>query len=93
MPENYSLPLRAWPTQKSEWGDLPVLVARINAQKGSFRNFTEQTLRKEIAGLEAGGTEIGNAQLTLGDETIDPKTRKEELLAARNDVLTYVMYN
>ena len=92
MAEDYTLSLRAWPYQKPEWEDLPVLVARINAQKGSFRNFTERTLREEIAKLEAGETEISNGESTLGDETIDPKIRKGELLTARNDILTYVMY-
>ena len=92
MAESLSLPLRAWPSQNSEWEDLPFLVAQINAQKGSFRKFSEQTLQEELERREAGAEESNNNESILKDAAVDAKTRKEELLTARNDILTYVVY-
>lgn len=92
MAESLSLSLRAWPTKDSNSESLPYLIPRINEQRGAFRNVTEHGLEEEIRALEAGegeAAEDGDAELT-GDAAEDSKTKREEILAAREDVLKQV---
>ncbi|EED14315.1 RNA polymerase II mediator complex component SRB4, putative [Talaromyces stipitatus ATCC 10500] len=42
------LPLRPQTTKTSKKDNLPIRIAQINAQRGSFRNITEQSLQDEI---------------------------------------------
>ena len=63
------LPLRPQKAKGSKKDNLPIRIAQINAQRGSFRNITEQSLQEEI-----------NAQKEKskrGDEDEDEKFNEE----------------
>ncbi|MCJ1243313.1 RNA polymerase II mediator complex subunit [Trapelia coarctata] len=88
-----SVPLRAWPTSKPGQDSLPFLIAHINEQKRSFRNVSEQSLEEEVQALEAGESQADNDEpllKRLKEEPTDSKTRKEEMLAARLEILQQV---
>jgi mediator of RNA polymerase II transcription subunit 17, fungi type len=42
------LPLRPQQSKGSKKDTLPIRIAQINAQRGSFRNITEESLQEEI---------------------------------------------
>jgi hypothetical protein len=90
-PSELSVPIRAWPTSQPGQGNLQYLIARINDQKKSFRNVTEVELRQEID--TRGTTELpdGNEE-GLSEEEAEPKSRKEVLFEARNQVIQAVAY-
>jgi mediator of RNA polymerase II transcription subunit 17 len=59
-----TLPLRPQVNKNAKKDSLPIRIAQINAQRGSFRNITEQSLQNEIdvlkekrKGAEAAGGE------------------------------------
>ena len=90
-----SVPLRAWPASKPRHDSLPFLIARINEQKRSFRNVSEQSLEEEIQALEAGESQKENSEplpKRAKAETTDSKTRKEEMLTARLEILQQASY-
>lgn len=90
-----SVPLRAWPTSKPGQDSLPFLIGRINEQKRSFRNVSEQSLEEEVQALEGGESQADKGEPLLKrvkEEPADSKTRKEEMLTARLEVLQQVSY-
>ncbi|KAL8928990.1 MAG: hypothetical protein Q9208_001433 [Pyrenodesmia sp. 3 TL-2023] len=86
MADPLSLSLRAWPSSDKRIESLPHLIARINEQKGSFRNVTEASLEEEIRAAEAG-----EAQATDdAEEGQNPKAKEDELLRAREQIIQEV---
>lgn len=83
-----TLPLRPQVDKGTKKDSLPIRIAQINAQRGSFRNITEQSLQDEIEalkekrkGAEAGGEEEegdGEDKVTELDDT-----ERHELLYKR----------
>lgn len=90
-PLSLSLSLRPWPTKDPSLDTLPNLIARINEQRGAFRNVTEEGLEQEIRALEAGEvpTEASENATTVG-AVQDAKAKREELLATREKILKQV---
>lgn len=88
MSEGLSLSLRSWPTEDPSSQSLPSKIARINVQKGSFRNITEESLQEEIRALEAGETGIEDGE--DNDAARDAKGRREEIVAAREEIIKQV---
>ena len=90
MAEDFLLSLKSWPSSDTQ-DSLPFLIARINEQRGSFRDVTEESLAEEIRAVEAGNdiTEQSNATEIL-DAGQDPKSQREDLTAARQEVLKQV---
>ncbi|KZF22695.1 hypothetical protein L228DRAFT_247063 [Xylona heveae TC161] len=89
--DGLSLPLRPSPVQDSRSDSLPSLIARINDQRGHFRSVTEDGLRTEIDTGEGRGErpydeENGSAE----DDPIDAKGRREDVLAAREEMVKYI---
>lgn len=92
MPDQLSISLQAFPTVDKDKESLKYLIARINQQKGSFRNVTEQSLEEEIQAEEAGKAETDDDQDVLDtvEEVEDVKTRQEEVTKAREDIIKQI---
>ena len=92
MAEDLLLSLRSWPSSDTK-DSLPFLIARINEQRGSFRDVTEENLTEEIQALEAGNgiVEESNTAEIL-DASQDLKSQTEDLTAARLEILKQVAY-
>ena len=91
MAEPLSLSLRAWPTKDPGLDTLPHLIARINEQRGAFRNVTEEGLEQEIRALDAGEVpaEAHQDEAAVG-AVQDVKAKREEILATREEILKQV---
>ena len=81
------LSLRALPKVDPNKDSLPFLISCINNQRGSFRNFTEESLEEEIRLQENGQESEDDAP---AEDTQDNKSRQEELAEARQEMLTQV---
>lgn len=91
MPNQLSISLQAFPTVDKEKESIKYLIARINQQKGSFRNVTEQSLEEEIQAEEAGKTETKDQDvLETVEEVEDVKTKQEEVTKAREDIIKQI---
>jgi len=87
MAETLSLSLHAFPPADKDKESLQYLIQRVNEQRGSFRNITEQSLEEEIRELEAGGADC--TQETVVETTAvgeDAQTKKDEIIKAREDI-------
>ena len=84
--------LRAWPAKDVEQQSLPFLISRINQQRGSFRNITEQSLEEEIQAVKAGKvqSEVEDVVDSSSDEATDIKSRTEDVRTARGEILQLV---
>lgn len=91
MADPLSISLRAWPGQDASKETLPSLIARINEQKGSFRHISESKLEEEAQAVDTGETSLENqTNVVSGVDPQDVKTRKEEVSAAREEILKLV---
>ena len=83
--------LRAWPAKDVEQHSLPFLISRINQQRGSFRNITEQSLEEEIQAAKAGEGQSGPEDVdSSDDEASDIRSRTEDVRTARSEILQLV---
>ena len=89
MAHTIPLSLRALPKIDPNKESLPFLISRINNQRGSFRNFTEESLEEEIRSQENGELEVLEEEAPAED-TQDVKSRQEELAEARQEMLIQV---
>ena len=72
---------------------LSYLIARINEQKGSFRNVTEESLQVEVEqGPEDEAIEIDDddEEEVEVEEVEDEKSKRERLAKARAEMLKHV---
>lgn len=91
MPNQLSLCLQAFPTVDKDKESLKYLISRINQQKGSFRNVTEQSLEEEIQAQEAGNLDTDDQQVVeTVEEVEDVRTKQEELTKAREDMIKQI---
>ena len=90
MPEQLSLSLQAFPTVDKEKESLKYLISRINQQKGSFRNVSEQSLEEEIQAQENGKTNPDSQDAEIVEEVEDIKTKQEEVAKAREDMIKQI---
>ena len=91
MAERQLFSLQAWPTVNKEKESLKYLISRINDQKGSFRNVTEESLEQELREASGGITTL-QADKDGADpmEDEDPKARREEVYKVREEILKQV---
>ena len=77
--------LRSWSSGQDGSGVLSTLIARIHAERGSFRNLSEEGLKESIAEAEAEG-DIAGEQVTQDDNvqkeesSENPRRPKKPLL-------------
>lgn len=91
MPDQLLLSLQAFPTVDKEKESLKYLISRINQQKGSFRNVTEQSLEEEIRAQEAGKSDTDNQDvIETVEEVEDVKTTREKVSKAREDIIKQI---
>ena len=90
MPDQLSLCLQAFPTVDKEKESLKYLISRINQQKGSFRNVSEQSLEEEIQAQEAGQINEDDQAIEPVQEVEDVKTKQEEVTKAREDMIKQI---
>jgi mediator of RNA polymerase II transcription subunit 17 len=88
MESSFGLPLRPVIEKGAKEDQLPIRIAQINEQRGSFRNITEQSLQAEINAAK----EKGDGEATDEDEDNKPHeldaTEHLELLYKRRAEIT-----
>ena len=92
MAESLSLSLQALPTVNKGKKSLEYLIERINEQKGSFRNVTEEGLKEEIQILHNGEAETSEDEVFETVEDVeDLKSKREAITTAREEILKQVL--
>lgn len=91
MTDSFSLPLRPVTNNDSTKNSLPVRIAQINSQRGSFRNVTEQSLLEEIEAAKAQGTVEEDEEIN-GTDDEDAPDRQEQLMKSRTEMLEFAAY-
>lgn len=87
--ESFTLPLRPLVEKGGKKDTLPVRIAQINAQRGSFRDITEQSLQAEIDARKERGAEVeGEEEEEKEKEAVEAK-RPPELDATERHELLY----
>jgi len=84
IPNGFPISLQSWPsTEEDPNSALPVLIQRINFERGGFRELTEEGLRQEIAEAEAENAEDDSSE----DEEEEKPDRMKELMTTREEML------
>lgn len=90
LPDQFPLSLRAWPTNTNGSSALRSQIERIHAQRGNFRNISEELLEKEIAAAETEDTTKDEAASSEEEEEDEKPDPVKELNAAREKVFIQV---
>lgn len=90
MGDELAISLRAWPSNDKTTESLPYLIARINDQRGSFRNITEASLEEEIRLAERGEETDLSADEDAVPDSQDNDAKGEKLAIAREDMIKRV---
>ncbi|KAF2167724.1 hypothetical protein M409DRAFT_53698 [Zasmidium cellare ATCC 36951] len=91
-----SLTFKPWATGNGEESGIGATLARINAERGHFRNITEASLQEEIAAegaLELSSSDDEDDEDDEGDSTVtkrQPAKDREALYAAKHEMRVYV---
>ncbi|KAJ5691787.1 Mediator complex subunit Med17 [Penicillium macrosclerotiorum] len=91
MANSFTLPLRPPPEQQQRADSLPIDIAQINSQWGSFRNVNEELLRAKIAEEEEND---GSSHLNEQDHEsadVDRIERLEELYKQRAEITQFAV--
>lgn len=91
MAESFTLPLRPISEQRDRPDTLPVEIAQINNQWGSFREVNEEVLRKKIAEQadKDGAGEEDESDQDASD--LDSTERLEQLYKRRAEITQFAM--
>jgi mediator of RNA polymerase II transcription subunit 17 len=89
MSDRFTLPLRPLTEKRDRPDPLPVEIAQINAQWGSFRDVNEETLRAKIEEEES-------KEYTIEDEgeagaELDTTERLDQLYKRRAEITQFAM--
>ncbi|KAL8679419.1 MAG: hypothetical protein Q9186_004296 [Xanthomendoza sp. 1 TL-2023] len=91
MADPTSISLRAWPSEDKVTQSLPYLIARINEQRGSFRNVTEASLQEEIRAIEAGDqSDLTDKDDDITEDEQNAQADGERLFKARQEIIKQV---
>ena len=83
--------LKAWPSTETPHLSLPSLISRINEQRGSFRNVSENALEEEIRMAQAWeGTSEDLIKATEIHGTEEVKSRRDVVVETREEILKQV---
>lgn len=89
MSKSFTLPLRP-PVEKGPREDkLPIRIAQINAQRGSFRNVTEEDLKAEIEAQKKGEEHKDDEGKESTD--VDTTERLDLLYKRRADITQFAL--
>ncbi|KAK4964313.1 RNA polymerase II mediator complex subunit, partial [Elasticomyces elasticus] len=89
-----ALSLRPQPVEDPEKESIKYMLQRINEERGGFRHITEEGLKEEIRAREAGEVSSGEEDVDDGEAATkekEPKSRREELYAARGEMLQHIL--
>lgn len=91
MADSLTLPLRPIPEKRDRPDTLPVEIAQINNQWGSFREVNEEVLRNKIAEEEEkdGLDEVDESDQDASD--LDSTERLEQLYKRRAEITQFAM--
>lgn len=99
MPAQVPLSLRAWPSADAKTKALPLLISRINIERGNFRDVTEEALAQELKDAEREVTVLDSAADSDGgedddgpEEVADGAERLKELATGRDEMLRQIEY-
>ncbi|KUL89249.1 hypothetical protein ZTR_03778 [Talaromyces verruculosus] len=85
------LPLRPQKAKSSKKDNLPIRIAQINAQRGSFRNITEQSLQEEIKAQKEKSKEEQEEEEKKEENVneVDATERQELLYKKRAEIIQF----
>ncbi|KAL1851464.1 RNA polymerase II mediator complex subunit [Paecilomyces lecythidis] len=89
MSNSFTLPLRPAVEKAAREDALPIRIAQINAQRGSFRNVTEESLQAEIEAQKNGVEEKEGDGKELSD--VDATDRLDLLYKRRADITQFAL--
>jgi hypothetical protein len=93
MDNSFMLPLRP-PVDKRDHKDtLPVRIAQINTQRGSFRNVTEQSLQAEIDCQKEKGDVSDDEGCETKPTEVDATEHLELLYKRRAEIMQSAAYD
>lgn len=91
MTSPLSISLRAWPSTETPQLSLPSLISRINEQRGSFRNVSENALEEEIRAAQTWeGASEDLTKITEVHGAEELKSRREVVAESREEILKQV---
>jgi mediator of RNA polymerase II transcription subunit 17 len=90
MADSFTIPLRPLVEQQDRPDTLPVEIAQINNQWGSFRDVNEDVLRSKIAEEEARDGALSEEDNQEGTD-VDTTERLEQLYKRRADITQFAM--
>lgn len=85
--------LRPWNHETGEAESIKTILGRIYDERGHFRNITEAGLKAEIAAQEDGDDESEGEESDAEGDVKEGKSRPEELLAAKAEMIGHVAYD
>ncbi|KAL2002159.1 hypothetical protein VTN02DRAFT_514 [Thermoascus thermophilus] len=91
MSDSFTLPLRPLVEKADVKDTLPVRIAQINAQRGSFRNVTEQSLQAEIDARQGKGEAPEDQYEGKEPADVDATERLEQLYKRRAEITQFAM--
>lgn len=92
MDDSFTLPLRPRVEKGDKKDTLPVRIAQINAQRGSFRNITEASLQAEIDARKQRGLdseEEEEEEIETKPPELDVTERHELLYKRRAEIIQF----
>lgn len=93
MVDSISISLKAWPATDANKDTLPALISRINEQRGSFRNISEGKLEEESQQPDPAEVDLEDqTHAAPGEDSHDVKPRREEVSAAREEILKEIAW-
>jgi mediator of RNA polymerase II transcription subunit 17 len=87
IPGQLPISLRAWPTKDDKAVPLSSLISRINSERGSFREVTEEALTEEINKAETRLSITDDDDHSVVEDVEDEADRSKELMKARGEIL------
>ncbi|MCJ1355311.1 MAG: RNA polymerase II mediator complex subunit [Icmadophila ericetorum] len=84
-----SLPLRAWPPDSAGQQSVSFLISRINAQRGSFRNITEDNLAEEAKSTTQDDSESGQ-EIKVLDSVEKPNGKADDIMIERQKLIELI---
>ncbi|KAJ5667689.1 Mediator complex subunit Med17 [Penicillium maclennaniae] len=91
MADSFTLPLRPVVERQDRPDTLPVEIAQINSQWGSFRDVNEEVLRAKIAEEEARDGALSEDDKGETSD-VDTTERLEQLYKRRADITQFAMF-
>ena len=87
IPGQFPISLRAWPSKNDNAVPLSSLISRINDERVSFREVTEEGLIEELKKEELGLNPSKDDNESEVEDVEEEPDRSKELMKARGEIL------